>query len=525
MSGTASSNSTELDPSSPTLEDREEQFRLAIEAAEVGLWDVDVIAGTLFWPPRVKAMFGIFADRPVSMDDFYAGLHPDDLRAVDAAFAAASDGQQRHAYDVEYRTIGLEDGVTRWVAAKGRGIFDAEGRCLRVIGTAIDITRRKSDEEAVRASEVQLREADRRKDEFLAMLAHELRNPLAPIATASTLLERAIDNPAVIRRTSEIIARQVRHLTNLVDDLLDMSRVTQGLIKIDREPVDLKAAAYEALEQARSVIETRKHTVAIRLPADSAWVAGDKTRLVQVLVNLLTNAAKYTPVGGLVTIQLERVGDDARLSVIDNGQGIDPDLVPRVFDLFVQAERTPDRSQGGLGIGLALVKALIDLHGGDVEACSDGVGRGSRFIVTLPCIAPPETGDTVHAAPASTSQSLRVLVVDDNVDAARTLAELLELDGHLVQVCYDGRSAIEAATGKAFDVFILDIGLPDMTGYTLIDALASNPMAADALFIAATGYGQLHDRAASQRAGFAHHLVKPVDQRTLNEAIDQHFRS
>ena len=510
---------TELQRAQEALRVNEEQLRLAVEAADVGLWDVEVVAGTLFWSPRVKAMFGISSDRPVSMDDFYAGLHPDDRDAVTVAFVAACDPVQRAFYDVEYRAIGAEDNLTRWVSAKGRGIFDNEGRCRRVIGTAINISTRKASEVALQESEERLRESDRRKDEFLAMLAHELRNPLAPIATSTALLARSLEKPDVVRRASEVIDRQVRHMTVLVDDLLDVSRVTKGLIEIDRTPVALKSIVHSALEQARPLLEARGHAVVLRLPAAEAWVVGDQTRLVQTIANLLNNAAKYTPPGGHVTISLEADAIEARLAILDNGRGIEAALLPYVFDLFMQAERSPDRSQGGLGIGLALVKALVRLHGGTIDATSKGLAQGSEFTIRLPVTKQPKTASDSSAPALVAGRALRILVTDDNVDAAETLAALLELDGHEVYVAFTAAAAISEAQLSGFDVCILDIGLPDMTGLELARALRGISTTHAAVFVAATGYGQASDRAATAAAGFDHHLVKPIEPETVLRLI------
>jgi PAS domain S-box-containing protein len=502
-------------------EESREQLELATDAADIGLWDVDLVADTLYWPPRVKRMFGISADRPVTMADFYQGLHPEDRERVTAAFATALDAGQRAIYDVEYRTIGREDGRTRWVAAKGRGLFDVDGRCVRVIGTAIDITARKASEQALRESEEQLRQADRRKDEFLAMLAHELRNPLAPISTASALLGRVADDPAKVQQASELIGRQVRHMTALVDDLLDVSRVTRGLIELEPTDVEMRGVVQSAIEQARPVIEVRQHRLDVEVAGDDIWVRGDRTRLVQSVANLLNNAAKYTPPGGRITLRLQRVADDVLLDVEDTGIGIGPDLLPSVFDLFVQGERTPDRSQGGLGIGLALVRALVDLHGGRIHARSDGPGCGSRFTIALPASARRTAGGATAAPGAARPSCLSVLVADDNVDAADSMSALLTEFGHSVDVAYTGTAAIACAASRPFDVYILDIGLPDMMGYQLIDRIKSAGVGEDAFFVAATGYGQQHDRDATRAAGFHRHLIKPVDPAHLLELLDR----
>ncbi|MBA3774768.1 MAG: response regulator [Ramlibacter sp.] len=510
---------TEQRRAQEVLRANEEQMRLAVEAAEVGLWDVDLIAQSLFWPARVKRMFGISPDQSVSMQDFYDGLHPLDRDATLAAFGAACDPRLRTLYDVEYRTIGKEDGVVRWLAAKGRGVFDEAGVCLRVIGTAIEISSRKAAEGALRESEERLRDSDHRKDEFLAMLAHELRNPLAPIATASALLGQAGDRPEIVSRASQIIDRQVRHMTELVDDLLDVSRVTQGLIQIERNEVEMKGVVHSALEQARPSIEGRGHTLNLRLPESDIWVSGDRTRLVQALVNLLNNAAKYTPSGGSVTVSLETDDQSVLLRVRDNGSGIEARLLPHIFELFVQAERAPDRSQGGLGIGLALVKALVELHGGQVHATSGGDSQGSEFVIGLPTIAAPNSMVPMEKAGRPSVVPKRILVTDDNVDAAQTLASLLELDSHIVHVCYQGSAALQLAATHPFDVCILDLGLPDMTGLELARNLRARPGMQQTVFIAATGYGQDRDKVATSAAGFDHHLVKPIELDTLRALL------
>jgi signal transduction histidine kinase/CheY-like chemotaxis protein len=371
--------------------------------------------------------------------------------------------------------------------------------------------------ERVRAEEA-LRQADRRKDEFLAMLAHELRNPLAPISAAAQLLSRGPLDPERIARTSTIIGRQVAHLTALVDDLLDVSRVTRGLVVLSRAEVDLKRVVADAVEQARPLVEARRHHLAVHLPPEQAVVDGDYKRLVQVLANLLNNAAKYTPEGGKLVVWLGAAGEQVALSVSDTGIGISPELLPKVFDLFSQAERTPDRAQGGLGLGLALVKSLVELHGGTVAASSEGRGAGSEFTVRLPRL-PRRAHEIAPSAFAATATrdgaALRVLLVDDNVDAAQTLAMLVETAGHRVTTTHDPMDALLRAGSHRFDAFLLDIGLPGMDGFELARRLRALENARQALMVAITGYGQQFDRDSALEAGFDQYLVKPADPAQL----------
>ena len=365
-----------------------------------------------------------------------------------------------------------------------------------------------------------LRREHLRKDEFLAMLAHELRNPLAPISSAAQLLRMLFANEPRIKQASEVISRQVTHMTHLVDDLLDVSRVTRGLATINRTEVELGAVLRDAVEQITPVIEARRHRLALDLAAGPLFVRGDRTRLIQVAANLLNNAAKYTPEGGELRVALRRQGTEAVLQVRDNGIGIGPDLLPVVFDLFTQAERTPDRAQGGLGLGLALVKKLVELHDGAVEARSEGAGQGSTFTVRLPLL--PAAGATAAAAAAGGAASApasRILVVDDNVDAANTLAMLLETAGQAVAIAHSPQAALAAADKETFGVILLDIGLPGMSGHQLAAALKALPRCAGTVLVAVSGYGQEQDRALSRQAGFAAHLVKPIRADELLDTI------
>ena len=507
----AASDVTERKATEQALREREEQLRLATDAAEVGLWDVDLVAGVLFWPPRVKAMFGISPSVPVSMADFYAGLHPADRERTSEAFAAALDPERRALYDVEYRTVGKEDGLTRWVAAKGCGIFDVSGRCVRVIGTAIDVTSRKRAEEA-------LSDADRRKDEFLAMLAHELRNPLAPISTASELLSRTLQNDARAQTAVSMIKRQVVQMTRLVDDLLDVSRITQGRIELKKRPVDLASVITQAVEAVEAQLRGKHHTLSTTASSyEPLFVMGDFARLMQCVGNVLTNAIKYTDLGGEISIRTRGNEANAYIEITDTGAGIAPELLPRVFDLFVQSERTLDRAQGGLGIGLAVVRRLVEMHDGEVCARSAGVGLGSTFEIRLPRIARPVNVTAV--AVSLKGPPRRVLVVDDNADAANSLSMLLIHQGHHTHVAYSAKEALTCVESFRPDVALLDIGLPEMNGYELAKHLRATSSLNGMRLLALSGYGQAEDHQRARAAGFDDHLVKPVNLDKLERAL------
>ncbi len=359
-----------------------------------------------------------------------------------------------------------------------------------------------------------LRAADRRKDEFLAMLAHELRNPLAPISNAARILKLSDVDAPHIRETSDIIARQVAHMTGLVDDLLDVSRVTRGLITLSREQLDLRGVVAAAVEQAQALIDARGHDLVIAIPSGPAWVCGDRMRLIQIIANLLNNAAKYTPDGGKIRLSIEADDNAWLICVKDSGVGISAGLLPHIFELFSQADRTPDRAQGGLGLGLALVKSLVELHGGIVSAYSTGVGMGSEFTLQLPQLRESVSESdmqTDNLTPAVANTSLHLIVVDDNADAADTIAMLLENLGYSVSVEYEAHGALERARVEAPQVLMLDVGLPDMDGYELARRLRAMPQTATSTLIALTGYGQEDDRDRSRAAGFDYHFVKPAD--------------
>ena len=521
------------DPSPPDAEGerlrhQEEQLRLATEAADIGLWDVDMVLHELFWPPRVKAMFGISADKDVSMTDFYEGLHPEDRQQTADAFAAAVDPSRRALYDVEYRTIGKEDGAIRWVAAKGRGIFDADGKCIRVIGTAIDITQRRTTEASLRLSEEQLRQSDRKKDEFLATLAHELRNPLAPIVNAATLLQRPSIQPEQVTRYAQMIERQSKAMAVLLDDLLEVSRISTGKLLLKKKVVSIASLVESALEPVRAALETKEHTLRVEMNGGDALLDVDPVRVSQVLTNLLTNSIKYSDPGGSIVLRTESTSDQVIFEVEDTGIGLSTEQLPTIFDMFAQVAPAIERSEGGLGIGLAVAKALVEMHGGRLEASSRGLGTGSRFTVRLP------RGAT-YPMPGNTNEGIveraegvflhPIMVVDDNVDAAESLAEFVELEGYKVYLAHDGVEALKIASDVKPAACFLDIGMPGMDGYELARRLRALNNGTGLFLVATTGWGKPEDRRRSSEAGFDLHMTKPIDLKQASEELAQRLRN
>tara|TARA_R110001599_G_scaffold353676_1_gene595172 strand:- start:213835 stop:216879 length:3045 start_codon:yes stop_codon:yes gene_type:complete len=361
------------------------------------------------------------------------------------------------------------------------------------------------------------------KDEFLAMLGHELRNPLAPISAAADLLRLTRSDPERVVRTSEVITRQVKHMTGLIDDMLDVSRVTRGLVTVEKVVLSLGALLIDAIEQARPLIDARHHQLKIDIPSQPVYVLGDHKRLVQVVTNVLNNAVKYTPTNGTITLTLTVTDQLATVTVIDNGIGMTEELVERAFELFSQAVRTPDRQQGGLGLGLALVRSIVELHGGTVSAHSAGLGHGSRFTLTLPRVfGEIQSGpDATQQAEVKATKSLRVMVVDDNMDAADMLAMLIQYQGYEVTVAYESKVALDLGLATAPDIFLLDLGLPEMDGNELARALRAHPQTAGATLIAITGYGMESDKERALEAGFNHHFAKPIDAAKLIALLDE----
>jgi PAS domain S-box-containing protein len=483
------------------LQAASDRLRATLDAAAIGTYTWDVATGVAQHDRGVLTIFGFEGDQQPAIEDVRLRVHPDDRSSWQEAVAASlSDGRD---FELRYRLL-LPDGDIRWVLDKGRMSSDPAGNPALLTGAIVDLT---AEHEAREAAEA----ASRAKDEFLAMLGHELRNPLSPIMTSLELMRQRAPN--TLSREREVVERQVQYMVRLVDDLLEVSRIARGRIELRRRPVELADVVAAAIEIASPLLEERRHHFAHDVPPKGLVVDGDPARLTQVLANILSNAAKYTDPGGRVRISAERSGGQAIIRVSDTGAGIAPELLPEVFDLFVQGGRTIDRSQGGMGLGLAIVKSLVALHGGTVSASSDGVGRGSEFVVTLPLVAAdaPAVRAAGSIAPpiGGTIQPRSVLVVDDNQDAAELIAEALAAAGHQVRTAFDGPAALAISEAFDPDVVFLDIGLPVMDGYEVARRMRASDGKRMTL-VAITGYGQEADRQRALAAGFDSHLVKPV---------------
>ncbi len=459
-------------------------------------------------------MFGVSREQTQSAP--LQDLGNDDWRAsrLWAALQATASG------DDAFQTLEIE----RDFPAIGRRTVLADARRLSRDGAATillafqDITERKEVEEALRRSQSELLEADRRKDEFLAMLAHELRNPLAPLRNMLEVMKRATgdDDGHLVRQARDTMERQLEQMVRLVDDLLDVSRITRNRLELRKERVELAPVIYDVVEMCRPLVLCVGHEIAVSVPPEPIHLHADPVRLAQVFGNLINNSCKYTAPGGRIWLTTERQGNDVVVKVKDTGVGISPDKLNGIFEMFAQVDRSLERSQGGLGIGLTLAKRLAEMHGGSLTAHSEGLGRGSEFVVRLPVLSeeskadpPPEPAAERH------TMARRILVVDDNRDSATSLAMLLQMTGHDTQTAYDGLEAVEQAEAYRPDVILLDIGLPEMNGYDACREIRRQPWGKEVVVIALTGWGQDDDRRKSKDAGFNAHLVKPVDYAAL----------
>lgn len=495
----------------------EERLRLALDAGHMAVWDWNLTTGEILWSGQAEAISGLTPGAFGGTRDAFIDLvHAEDRAAVSAAMAASIDRQTDYA--VQFRMV-RPGGDIGWVAARGIVLPDAAGRPARMLGVALDVTERQQLTNELRDKAERLADADRRKDEFLAMLAHELRNPLAPLSNALHILaSKHPDRDRFIAMAS----RQVTQLVRLVDDLLDVSRITRGRITLHREPVVLAEAVARAVEMVRADLDARGQAFTVSLPPVPIRLLADPARLGQVIGNLLGNASKYTPPGGSIWLTAERLDGEVVLRVRDTGAGIAPDLLPHVFDLFVQGDASLARTAGGLGIGLTIVDRLVAMHGGRVEVRSEGTGQGSEFAITLPVLADELPGPSAEAAAPSSAaglRGLRVLIVEDNVDMAESLATLLASWGHEVHLAYDAASALAMAARARPEVVLSDLGLPGMDGYELARRLRAEPAFGKVVLVALTGYGRAEDQRRALDAGFDHHLVKPPDLARLAELL------
>ena len=490
----------------------------ATRLSGVGFWYCDLPFDQLEWDDRVKEHFFFAPSDRITIDDFYARIHDEDRTPTrDAIDASIRTGTP---YDIVYRTVHPTTGQIKWIRALGGTDYASDGTPTHFDGVTVDVSAQKLDQERLARLNHQLREQDRRKDEFIATLSHELRNPLAPIRVAAKLIASPKIAPTKLKRAGLIIDRQVTHMALLLDDLLDIARITQGKLQLKKETLTLSDVVDAAVEAARPTVDGKNQQLALSLPAEPVWLDADHLRLSQILSNLLMNAAKYSDAGSHIELACTVQGDTLSLSVKDDGIGIAPESLTEIFEIFSQVHGVAGRSDGGLGIGLALVKGLTELHGGTVEAHSGGLGHGSEFIVRLPLALPqvataPAFTDPGPAAPLRR----RILIADDNQDAAESLSLLLQLVGHEVQVAHLGRAALSLAQVFRPDTALLDIGMPDLSGYEVAQILRREPWAMNIQLIALTGWGQDDDRRRALDAGFDHHLVKPVDPDQLVRLI------
>lgn len=492
-----------------------ERYRLVNRATNDLVWHWDLVANRLEWNDAARGHFGTppGASGP-TIDEWAERLHPEDREKVVTSIYEAISGDKQ-SWSAEYRCR-RADGQYRIFLDRGHIARDQHGTATLMIGSMMDVT-------TIREATEALRDADRKKDELIAMLAHELRNPLAPIRTATELLRAAGAKDELVVHAREVIERQATHMARLIDDLLDASRVARGKIDLQTEPCDLRQVICQTVDDYRASLTSAGLSLVLDVGDDPVWVRGDRTRLAQALGNLLHNAGKFTKRGGRVTVRLalEQGGRQVAISVEDTGIGVSPALLPRLFEPFSQGDQGLDRSTGGLGLGLALVKGLIELHGGTVTAESAGEHRGSVFTLRLATCAerPSQLSESAGKGPEAAK---KVLVVEDNHDAADTLRLLLALAGFDVEVAYDGRAGVDAALARPPDVVICDIGLPGgMDGYAVARMLRRHPATSGSVLVALSGYGQPDDRRRSREAGFDIHVTKPVDFDTLTAAMQR----
>jgi len=495
------------------LRDSRDVLALAMSAGRMGAWSRDLALDTVWWSPELATIFGFAPQEENFTRERLLGLlAPEDRERLVAELQTAL--ANKHDYTLQFRIRHAATGEWRWLEARGKAIYDADGRPQLLHGLGIDITEQKRAVEA-------LQEADRRKDDFLATLAHELRNPLAPISSGLHILRTAGDDHAAAAQARDIMERQVGQMVRLVDDLMDVARITTGKVEMRLQAIDLATAISDAVETAMPLITLGGQPLQVTAPDEPIYVNADRARLSQVFANLLNNSARYSEPGQPIQVSVAREGDQAVVRVRDQGEGIHPDMLPRVFEMFRQADRTGGRSRGGLGIGLFIVRRIVEMHGGTVKAISAGLGHGTELIVRIPALAPARA-QLAAPPPADAGERIirrRVLIVDDNADAAESLAMLLSILGHDTRMAFDGETAITTAAEFKPDAVFLDIGMPKIDGHETARRMREQPWGKTLMIVALTGWGQSEDRRRSQAAGFNHHLVKPADPEIVSQLI------
>ncbi len=505
------------------LRQSETRFRTVIEHSRDGINMLDLATGQyVFMSPAQVALTGFTAEELSGMtaSAAYERVHPEDRELSIRQQRAIAEGKEPER-TVEYRWM-VKSGEYRWFSDSRKLVRNERGEPVALVGVSRDITdQKRAEEERLRAEEA-VREADRRKTEFLAVLSHELRNPLAPIRNAAVILERAPPGSEAAARALEVLQRQTEQLSRLVDDLLDISRITHGKIEVQLRHLDARELVQRAFADAKPLFDRRGVRLTFEAPEAPLWVNADAARLSQIVGNLLNNALKFTPPGGSVHVEVTRGDDTCVIGVRDTGQGIDPMDLDRIFDPFWQAERTR-RGQGGLGLGLALVRQLAARHGGSARAESEGLGKGARFVVQLPLASAPAQAPELRREAGATG-ALSVLIVEDNEDAAATLGEILSMAGSRVSTVATGRAGVFAAAAERPDVIICDIGLPDMSGHDVIRAIRATGSGRRVFAVALTGYAQPEDREAALAAGFDAHLPKPPQMEDLEQLLSEAAR-
>jgi two-component system CheB/CheR fusion protein len=558
----------ELKRTQAALRESEQRLRFTLHATQVGQWDLNLVTGTVERTPRHDQIFGYDSLLPEWSYDTFLNkhVHPDDRAETDRTFQEAlATGKE---WKCECRIV-RADQALRWVWVSGAVYTTKENQPLRMTGLVMDVTERKQLEDDLRRTAAELSEASRRKDEFLATLAHELRNPLAPIRSGLELIRMAGDDRALVEEVRATMEEQTRQLVRLVDDLLDVSRITSGKITLRKERVELASAMRNAVDAARPLIEEAGHELIVALPPRPIFLEADPARLAQILSNLLTNAARYTPDGGRIWLsarvgcaehtttdgvlrgpadrehqttfarRVEPAGETrqnasarsthptespfVQISIKDTGIGIPAEMLESIFEMMTQGDRSLERSQSGLGIGLTLVKRLAEMHGGSVEAWSEGPDKGSEFVVRLPVLTEQtQESRILDEENSSRAGQLRVLVVDDNQAAAKMLGMVLKALGHEPHTAHDGLEALDAAARLRPDLVLMDIGMPRLNGHEAARRMREQPWGENLVLVALTGWGQEEDKQRTKEAGFNHHLVKPVEPEALRKLLDDH---